>query len=71
LPAKSDERQGVMSMSWLYQHREQLDGLKAFIEIAYRVIYEIPSADRDDIEQDIVIALMGVAKMGKTDERYL
>jgi len=58
-------------MSWLYQHREQLDGLKAFVEIAYRLTYEIPSADRDDVEQDIVIALMDVAKTGKTDERYL
>jgi len=57
-------------MSWLYQHREQLDGLKAFIEIAYRLTYEIPYADRDDVEQDIVIALIGVEKTGKTDERY-
>ena len=47
-------------MSWLYERRDQLDGLRPFVEIAYRITYGIPPCDRDDVEQDIVIALMRV-----------
>ena len=49
-------------MSWLYEHRDQLDGLRPFVEIAYHVTYNIPPSDRDDVEQDIVIALMRVSQ---------
>jgi len=49
-------------MSWLYEHRDQLDGLRPFVEIAYHVTYGIPPSDRDDVEQDIVIALMRVSQ---------
>ena len=49
-------------MSWLYEHRDQLDGLRPFVEIAYHVTYGIDPCDRDDVEQDIVIALMRVSQ---------
>ena len=49
-------------MSWLYEHRDQLDGLRPFVEIAYHVTYNLPPSDRDDVEQDIVIALMRVSQ---------
>jgi hypothetical protein len=49
-------------MSWLYEHRDQLNGLRSFAEIAYRITYGIPPDDRDDVEQDIVIALMRVSQ---------
>ncbi len=49
-------------MSWLYERRDQLDGLRPFVEIAYRITYGIPPCDRDDVEQDIVIALMRVSQ---------
>jgi len=49
-------------MSWLYEHRGQLDGLRPFVETAYHITYDIPPGDRDDVEQDIVIALMRVSQ---------
>ena len=52
-------------MSWLYEHRDQLDGLRPFVEIAYHVTYNLPPSDRDDVEQDIVIALMRVSQKHK------
>ena len=52
-------------MSWLYEHRDQLDGLRPFVEIAYHVTYGIPPSDRDDVEQDIVIALLRVSQKHK------
>jgi len=63
-------------MSYLYEHRNQL-GEKSFLaEIAYRFTYDIPPSDRDDVEQDIVIAMMRViARRGlpqtSWEERYL
>lgn len=63
-------------MSYLYDHRDQLDGLRFLAEIAYRFTYGIPPSDRDDVEQDIVIAMMRViARRGypqtSWEERYL
>ena len=52
-------------MSWLYDHRDQLDGLRPFVEIAYHVTYGIPPSDRDDVEQDILIALLRVSQKRK------
>jgi len=52
-------------MSWLYEHRDQLDGLRPFVEIAYRITYGIDPCDRDDVEQDIVIALIRVSQKRK------
>ena len=57
-------------MSWLYDHRDQLDGLRPFVEIAYRNTYGIPPCDGDDVEQDIVIALMRVSQR-RSDPAYL
>ena len=47
-------------MSWLYDRRDQLDGLRPFVEIAYHVTYGIDPCDRDDVEQDIVIVRIPV-----------
>ena len=59
-------------MSWLYDRREQLDGLRPFVEIAHRLLYPIPHHDRDDVEQEIVITLKRVTdRDGETTERYL
>ena len=52
-------------MSWLYDHRDQLDGLRPFVEIAYHVTYGILPSDRDDVEQDILIALLRVSQKRK------
>ena len=52
-------------MTWLYDHRDQLDGLRPFVEIAYHVTYGIDPCDRDDVEQDIVIALILVSQKRK------
>jgi DNA-directed RNA polymerase specialized sigma24 family protein len=49
-------------MSWLYDHRDQLDGLRPLVEIAYHATYGIPPCDRDDVEQDILIALLRVSQ---------
>jgi DNA-directed RNA polymerase specialized sigma24 family protein len=59
-------------MSWLYDHRDQLDGLRPFVEIAHRLTYPIPYCDRDDVEQEIVITLNHVANNhGEVEENYL
>ena len=42
-------------MSWLYDHREQLDGYKLYAEIAYRFRPKVLPDDRDDIEMEIVL----------------
>ncbi|MBA7617503.1 hypothetical protein ES703_24818 [subsurface metagenome] len=53
-------------MSWLYEHRHQMDGLCPLVEIAYwTVTPHVPPEDRDDVEQEIVIELMqAVEKYG-------
>jgi len=59
-------------MSWLYERREQLDGLRPFVEIAHRLLYPVPYHDRDDVEQEIVITLKRITdKRGETAENYL
>jgi len=59
--------------SWLYERREQLDGLKPLVEIAHwAVIPHIPPEDQDDVEQEIVIRLMQtVEKYGNKGKAYL
>ena len=42
-------------MSWLYNHREQLDGYHLFAEIAYRFRPKVLPDDRDDIEVEIIL----------------
>jgi len=52
-------------MSWLYEHRHQMDGLCPLVEIAYwTVTPHVPPEDRDDVEQEIVIELI------RTVEKY-
>ena len=59
-------------MSWLYERRDQLDGLKPFVEIANRLIFPIPPQDRDDVEQEIVITLKRVTdRHSDVGENYL
>jgi DNA-directed RNA polymerase specialized sigma24 family protein len=59
-------------MSWLYDRREQLDGLRPFVEIAHRLIYPVPYHDRDDVEQEIVITLKRITdRHGEVAESYL
>lgn len=59
-------------MSWLYERREHLNGLRPFVEIAHRLIFPIPSLDRDDAEQEIVITLKRVTeKRGEVAKNYL
>jgi len=59
-------------VSYLYEHRDGLDGLRHFAEIAYRATYGTRPPDRDDLEQDIVIAMMGIAlRRGDVEEAYL
>ena len=59
-------------MSWLYEHRDQLDGYKRAIEIAHSVTYSIPPFDRDDLEQQIVLVLIEIKnKRGSRSEAYL
>jgi DNA-directed RNA polymerase specialized sigma24 family protein len=59
-------------MSWLYERRDQLDGLRPFVEIARRLIYPVPYHDRDDVEQEIVITLKRVTdRRGEVGENYL
>ena len=60
----------VTTMSWLYEHRDQLNGSRALAEIAYRITYDVPPYDRDDVEQDIIIALMRV-KQRNDNPAYL
>lgn len=58
-------------MSWLYEHLDRLDGLRHYVQIIHTVTYLIPYSDRDDLEQEIIIAIMQVIGRGKSDERYL
>ncbi|MBA7546456.1 hypothetical protein ES705_38848 [subsurface metagenome] len=61
-------------MSWLYEHRHQLDGLELLVEIAHWAVIEhhLPPDDRDDVEQEIVIRLMQtVEKYGNKGKNYL
>ena len=60
-------------MAWLYEHRHQLDGLQPLVEIAHWVtIFHVPPEDQDDVEQEIVIALMQtVEKYGNKGKNYL
>ena len=48
-------------MSWLYDHREQLDGYELYAEIAYRFRPKVLPDDRDDIEMEIVLKLKAEA----------
>ena len=48
-------------MSWLYNHREQLDGYGLYAEIAYRFRPKVLPDDRDDIEMEIVLKLKAEA----------
>ncbi len=59
-------------MSWLYERRDQLDGLRPFVEIAHHLIFPVPYHDRDDVEQEIVITLKRVTdKHSEVGENYL
>ena len=60
-------------MSWLYEHRHQLDGFHHLVEIAHwAVISHVPPDDQDDVEQEIVISLLQtVKKYGNRGENYL
>ena len=57
-------------MSWLYEHRNQLNGSRSLAEIAYRITYDVKPFDRDDVEQDIIISLMRV-KQRNDNPAYL
>ena len=48
-------------MSWLYNHRDQLDGYELYAEIAYRFRPKVLPDDRDDIEIEIVLKLKAEA----------
>jgi len=50
-----------MSYSWLYDHREQLDGYRLYAEIAYKFRPKVLPDDRDDIEMEIVLNLKAEA----------
>lgn len=59
-------------MSWLYNHRYQLDGLYSLAEIAFWAVVSLPPEDRDDVEQEIVISLMEtIEKYGNKPKSYL
>jgi len=44
-------------VSWLYNHRDQLDGYELYAEIAYHFRPKVLPDDRDDIEMEIVLKL--------------
>jgi len=48
-------------MSWLYNHRDQLDGYRLYAEIAYRFRPKVLPEDRDDVEMEIVLKLKAEA----------
>ncbi len=48
-------------MSWLYNHRDQLDGYELYAEIAYRFRPKVLPDDRNDIEIEIVLKLKAEA----------
>jgi hypothetical protein len=59
-------------MSWLYEHRDQLNGYSRVVEIAHSVTYSIPPFDRDDLEQQIVLVLIEIKnKEDDYPEAYL
>ncbi|MBA7557379.1 hypothetical protein ES705_50132 [subsurface metagenome] len=60
-------------MSWLYNHRDQLDGLYPLAVIAFwAVVSHIPPEDQDDVEQEIVLSLMEtIEKYGDKPKSYL
>lgn len=59
-------------MSWLYERRDQLDGLRPFVEIAHRLTFPIPTQDRDDVEMDIILELQKTAdRRSDVGENYL
>ena len=59
-------------MSWLYNHRDQLDGYRLYAEIAYRFRPKVLPDDRDDVEMDIILELKKVAdREGEITEGYL
>jgi RNA polymerase sigma factor (sigma-70 family) len=58
-------------VSWLYEHLDGLNGLRHYVQIIHTVTYLIPYSDRDDLEQEIIIAIMQVIERGKADESYL
>ena len=59
-------------MSWLYEHRDQLDGFKLLVEIAHQISSRIPPPDREDVEQKIVIMLISVSeRRGQLGSGYL
>jgi DNA-directed RNA polymerase specialized sigma24 family protein len=63
---------GGVAMSWLYERREWLDGLRPFVEIAHRLILPVPYPDRDDVEVEIILALKQVTdKQSEVGEAYL
>jgi len=44
-------------MSWLYNHRDQLDGYRLYAEIAHRFRPLVLPDDRDDIESEVITKL--------------
>ncbi|MFC1910791.1 hypothetical protein ACFLXC_05885 [Chloroflexota bacterium] len=60
-------------MSWLYERRDHLDGLKPFVEIAYPMRLAVRPEDRDDIEQEIILTLIKVSRKynGNTSPQLL
>jgi DNA-directed RNA polymerase specialized sigma24 family protein len=54
-------------MSWLYERRDQLDGLRHLVEIAYPFRLHVKPEDRDDIEQEIIITLIKVSRKHNGD----
>ena len=54
-------------MSWLYDHRGQLDGYRLFAEIAHPFRLHVLPEDRDDIERDIIIRLIKVSEKNNGD----
>ncbi len=42
---------------WIYEHRDQLGEFERFAKIAYFLTFGIPYPDKDDVGQDIVLAL--------------
>ena len=59
--------------SFLYKHRDQMDGLWPLVEVAHWAVYShVPWEDQEDVEQDIIICLMQVVeKYGIKDKAYL
>jgi DNA-directed RNA polymerase specialized sigma24 family protein len=61
-------------MSWLYERRYSIDGLRPLIEVAHwaTIPYGIPLEDQDDVEQEIIISLLQtIKKYGDKPKSYL